>query len=303
MENDYKHETFFAKWLNGELTEEELRTFEDSPEYEDFQKIRAGMHKLKSKPWNKKAVLKQIKQRPKQEAKVWRLSIRIYAVAASIAITIGAFFLFQNSITTYSTDFGQQLSVGLPDGSKIQLNAVSEVRYTKSNWENDRYVQLKGEAFFEVEKGNTFTVFTENGGIEVLGTSFNVDSRKDFLKVFCHTGKVRVFNIKKHISEEISPNQMVIFRDGEIKKRDSFEMKMRPDWVNGISSFKETNLIEVISALERQYGIQFETELDLKDEIFTGSFVHDDRTTALKMVFESMNISYNNLQGNRFILK
>ncbi len=76
--------------------------------------------------------------------------------------------------------------VNLPDASKITLQKNTRVGYKKYSWPFNREVTLEGEAFFEVAKGETFTVTTSNGSVKVLGTSFNVNTKNDLLLISCY---------------------------------------------------------------------------------------------------------------------
>ena len=46
---------------------------------------------------------------------------------------------------------GQKSIIHLPDGTKVHLNSGSVLQYF-SDYQSNRYVELEGEAFFEVEK-------------------------------------------------------------------------------------------------------------------------------------------------------
>lgn len=71
---------------------------------------------------------------------------------------------------------GGEYSLVLADGTKVWLNADSELRYPIQFTGNTREVSVAGEAFFEVTKqeGKPFIVKTSLGNITVLGTQFNV---------------------------------------------------------------------------------------------------------------------------------
>ena len=61
----------------------------------------------------------------------------------------------------------------------VWLNSGSEITYA-GNFNENRKLQLKGEAFFDVVKsGSTFQISTEFGNIQVLGTAFNVKAYSD----------------------------------------------------------------------------------------------------------------------------
>jgi ferric-dicitrate binding protein FerR (iron transport regulator) len=79
---------------------------------------------------------------------------------------------------TVTTTQGAQYQVLLPDGTKVRLNAASSIRFPVAFSGNGRYVQVKGEAFFEVAPNNDlpFYVRASDAEICVWGTSFNVEA-------------------------------------------------------------------------------------------------------------------------------
>src|SRR5690606_9921653 len=66
----------------------------------------------------------------------------------------------------------------LSDGSKIWLNAMSELRFPVHFGDKERVVQLKGEAYFEIahDASRPFKVEVDGTQVEVLGTHFNINS-------------------------------------------------------------------------------------------------------------------------------
>lgn len=111
---------------------------------------------------------------------------RIWAVAASVAIVASAmFFLFRNNSPQkivaeqtyiFTTALAEKRTIKLPDSSVVILNAGSELLVDKDFGRQNRSVDLKGEALFEVA-GNAelpFVVKVEGYDVKVLGTVFNV---------------------------------------------------------------------------------------------------------------------------------
>ena len=85
--------------------------------------------------------------------------------------------------------------ISLSDGSKIYLNAGSDLSYSKYYDSENRKVSLSGEAYFDVKRGiNPFIISTEYAKITVLGTKFNVRSRDDGFEVGVNEGAVKVQN-------------------------------------------------------------------------------------------------------------
>lgn len=116
-------------------------------------------------------------------------------------------------VETFKTENGEIASLTLPDNSQVTLNAGSQVVYSGNRFNTRRKIQLTGEAYFKVTKGNTFSVVTTEGTVTVLGTTFNVRSRDEKLSVFCYTGKVKVSD----------PFKAVYLTKGE--KRLNFQVK------------------------------------------------------------------------------
>lgn len=304
MKQEYKDETFLARWISNELTSEELKQFQSSENYHHFKAINDASQQLKTPVYNKTdAFNKLIGETLKREKsnKVRQLTPAwLYGAVASIALLIVSFFYFNNDTnTSFTTSFGEQITISLPDNSKVRLSPNSKLEYIKENWDNTRELLLEGEAYFEVQKGKTFTVNTTEGNVTVLGTKFTVSSSSNFFEVQCFEGKVQV-----------SPknNNVVILTKGKAhrifnNKNESWNFDQdSPSWIHGESSFKNTPISQVISALEKQYKIKFDaTNIDVNKR-FTGTFTHNNINIALKTVFAPMKISFTLAENSPVIL-
>ena len=214
----------------------------------------------------------------------WGLSI-----AASILVVLGSYFAFSFEEITHETSYAEQKTISLPDGSEVVLNAKSAINFTKKNWPNNRIIQLKGEAFFKVKKGSTFSVQTPNGLVKVLGTQFNIKDTDTFFEVVCYEGKVSVTNNKnEHV---LTTGNAIRKIDGKNSEKYDKEDSL-PSWLNGESSFLSVPLKYVILELEKQYNIQIDARRIDDSIIFTGSFSNKDLKLALVSVFKTMDIKY-----------
>lgn len=100
--------------------------------------------------------------------------------------------------------------VVLPDGSIALLNSNSSIAYQPGF--EPRTVMQKGEVFYVVEKSTSlFSVESENGTVEVLGTQFNLKSSEEKLEVEVEQGKVQL-KVDKVI-REIKKGQKALVRD------------------------------------------------------------------------------------------
>ena len=129
----------------------------------------------------------------KKPAKTIRFYLYTRATAAVILLLAGIYTItVVFSKETVRTHFGEQAELRLPDGTKVVLNAGSKITWSDKNFKNSRELKLKGEAYFDVEKGDEFIIETKNGTVEILGTQLNVFSRENNFRVSCISGKVKV---------------------------------------------------------------------------------------------------------------
>ncbi len=297
MLDDKKDDIFLSRWINGELSEKELREFQAHPEYEHYAKIMAGADALDLKDYDGEKELIKLKskrndKKPGSVIKLWPY----FAAAASIAIILGIFLFNPNQSIT--ADYGEKLAVTLPDGSEMILNAKSNAIFDKGNWEKNRLVTLEGEAFFKVKKGSKFTVATKNGEVSVLGTQFSVHSQNSLFEVNCFEGKVSVVN-KGH--NEILTAGKAYRNLGNTPENWTFNT-LEPSWLSNTSSFRSIPIHYVFKELEEQYNIQIEQEnLDLGYK-YTGTFPNDNIDVALKTVFSTLGIDYSLSQDGKTVV-
>ncbi len=298
--NIIENESFLAKWLEGTISDKELKNLVSEEDFIAYKKIKRGILVLDEleKPltssfeYIQKKIIQKKKKKLKKQNLQWGVSI-----AVSLLVLFGLFTTFNNQDTKIETSFAEQKTIVLLDGSEVVLNAKSEISYRENNWEDKREIHLKGEAFFKVKKGSTFTVLTAYGNVTVLGTQFNVNASDEYFEVTCYEGKVKV----THSNNNYILNPSNSFRkiNGNTFEEHNTTIDF-PTWVNGESSFKSVPLKHVIIALEKQYDIEIDANLIDDSLIFTGSFSHKELEIALASVFKTMKIKYQKKE-NRII--
>jgi len=210
------------------------------------------------------------------------------------AAAIAGILVFVNLPSAFSCDtfINTELSIAdqiaLPDQSVITLNAESELCYSKENWAKHRIVKLEGEAFFEVEKGSKFTVQTDHGEVEVLGTSFNVYSRSGQLFVECETGKVQVRSKDRQVI--LIPNESVIFNSSENIVEKSVMKSRRSEWRNGTFNYEGARIDHVLQDIERIFEVDIDLSMINATELYTGKFTAQDIETVLYNVLWPLNL-------------
>ncbi|MEO1010268.1 MAG: FecR domain-containing protein [Bacteroidota bacterium] len=294
-------ENYLAKWLNNELSEEELAEFKKSDEYASYARILKASDTLRAPNFDSEKAYATLRQRRDiSGTKVVQLHpFRSFLkVAAVIALLLTASYFFLNTLDEeVTTQFAENKEVVLPDESEILLNADSHITYSEKNWEKDRYVTLEGEAFFKVAKGKRFTVATKDGTVTVLGTQFNVENRKDFFEVSCYEGLVSV--LFKGAETKLPAGNSFLVINGKIRSNKVAENTI-PSWVRDESSFKSIPLGYVLDEFERQHNITVRTQnIDL-NQLYTGTFSNTNTDLALQSISVPSQIKYK-LEGNKVL--
>ncbi|MEG2278150.1 MAG: DUF4974 domain-containing protein [Odoribacter sp.] len=153
---------------------------------------------------------------------------------------------------------GGEYSMILVDGTKVWLNAESELKYPIVFNKEKREVFLKGEAYFEVQKetNRPFLVQSKYNRIEVLGTKFNVSAYENnsSISTTLLQGCVKVSN--SHTNCILKPGEQAISnkQNLQIQKVDA---SIFTSWVKGIFEFEDMPLGEITEQLGRWYDIEF----------------------------------------------
>lgn len=278
-----KDEVMLAKWLNNELDEKELKAFMASPEFDTYNKIKEYSAQLTVPEVDMDTLYAGIEHRKNKAVKVRTLNPWFTRIAAMLVLFLGAtFFLYTTHTTTQIADTGKRTEFLLPDNSTVLLNAGSEADYKTWNWKNNRKLQLDGEAYFKVAKGQTFDVVTPMGKVTVVGTQFNVKARGSRFDVTCFEGKVRVTSSDNQILL-LLPGESIAFEKGK-KIEVPMDKKSQPGWLSNEADFYKESLSNVIKEIERQYNVEITVNTALPAERFTGTIPTNDINTALELI-------------------
>ena len=215
-----------------------------------------------------------------------RKPLRLVGMAAAVgAIILVGWWLFLDP-TSYQSGLAETQVISLPDDSRVTLAPSSTISLHESDWPQSRELELQGEAFFEVEKGSSFTVHTDFGDVTVLGTSFNVKARQKIFTVACSTGKVRV-DISGQNAIVLEPGDAVRFEGGHLMEEAQNPAQIGSWSSGGFRHYQnKVPLIEVVEDLELQFGITFSGHEQITaTEEYTGFFTTSDLEQALEHVF------------------
>lgn len=283
-----KDDTMLAKWLNNELDEKELKAFMATPEYTTYNKIKEYSAQLTVQEADMDALYAKIEANKNRPVKVRTLSPWISRIAAMLILALGVtYFVYTTRVTTQFAENGKRTEFLLPDNSSVTLNAGSEADYKAWNWKNNRKLQLDGEAYFKVAKGQTFDVMTSMGKVTVVGTQFNVKARDNRFDVTCFEGKVRVTSNGQEIL--LTPGKSITFENGKMLMMPD-EENLQPGWLTYETSFKSEKLARIIGEMERQYNIDIELAKEVANEKHTGHIPMNNISEALEIITTSYHL-------------
>ena len=234
-------------------------------------------------------------------------------IAASILLilAIGIPTLYFGVLRNSKNESGQSYysekgvsTINLPDGSRIYLNEGAEISYPPS-FNQERSVDLKGEAFFEVmsDPVNPFTVRSGKVVISVLGTSFNVkkSDHAQKVEVFVKTGKVRM-------SMENSEH-FITLEQGEMGLAESQNLtsSIQKDpnyisWKTKDFKFVDAELLEVLRELEESYHVKIHhDQVELNDMKITTSYSEQSIGAILETIGTAFGLTISHREDGYYL--
>ncbi|HEV3326760.1 MAG TPA: FecR domain-containing protein [Puia sp.] len=260
---------FRRKPLDGRIQEENWDAIEASIrqlEAEPMPVIGAGPAERRSFPWG-----------------------RVMVAAASLAIVVvGIWWIGTRTghpeIAEIRTGYGEIKNVLLPDSSVVVLNANSSMRIPQQWTESgSRQVWLEGEAYFQVKKKPStvqkFVVHTRQVDVEVLGTKFNVNTRRQRAVVSLEEGKVRL-SMNGIVTSVLEKKAALVMRPGQIaevdedlqtKVNEDKDVANRSGWTRHEFHFDNTSLGEIAHLIQDTYGY----EMVVEDSTMLGKQISD----------------------------
>jgi transmembrane sensor len=218
------------------------------------------------------------------------------AALATIALLAVIYVLWpaQHAGIEYKTAFGEIKEFILPDGSHVTLNANSQLVY-KDDWtETKREVLLKGEAFFDVvhtADDKEFIVTTaENFSVQVLGTEFNVNTRKENISVYLQSGKIALQTASKNIT--LKPGDLAAFNSAKaMTLTHDAKTESTLAWRDNLFIYNDTPLSGIIQDIEANFGMKVQvTESALMDKRVTAKVSRKNVDVLLQVLGEILDV-------------
>jgi transmembrane sensor len=188
---------------------------------------------------------------------------------------------------------GSRTVVQLSDGSVVQLNYGSKIKYPQFFSGDTRNVTLTGEGFFKVAHNpeKPFIVKAGNLNIKAVGTTFNIMAYadNDIIETTLVEGKVLLDQMTpdgniKTIGSMI-PGQHVNF-NLKTTKIQSTQGKVEKyvSWTVGKLIFEDTPMSQVTERLSRMFNVDFQVNDELDDYIYTVTLEDESLSQILDLM-------------------
>ncbi|MBS2097981.1 FecR family protein [Carboxylicivirga linearis] len=220
-------------------------------------------------------------------------------VAATVVIALGAYVLIKNLVSDdkFTSVIAQNevTHIQLTDGTKVDLNIGSALKYPNVFDAETRKVELLGEAFFDVARNENqpFVIETNNLRIKVLGTSFNVKANVENGNeiVTVSSGKVEVWHNTSHVVLEKGEAVDFDVESKELVKTSVVNVNYKA-WKTREIKFEDVSLREVIAIIESVYHITIEVDesVEVDSLILNAQFSHDNLEHVMRVVCQTFNL-------------
>ena len=172
---------------------------------------------------------------------------------------------------------GKRYNLRLPDGTQIALNATTQLHFPSYFNGHTREITIHGEAFLQVAKdaARPFIVHLAHTNIEVLGTSFNVNSYDtSAVKVSLRDGAIRLASGTKSVL--LAPGSRAT-----VSPRHDIAIQTMPtadlDWLQGQYIMDDTPLEALTVIFPDWFGIPVVIDdSSLNQRRFSATILHNE---------------------------
>ncbi|HBL78099.1 MAG: hypothetical protein A2W90_13510 [Bacteroidetes bacterium GWF2_42_66] len=192
---------------------------------------------------------------------------------------------------------GERSKIILPDGSTVQLNGGSQLKFEPTFQSGKRKVLLEGEAFFDVTHDKTHPFLVETGilEVEVLGTSFNVCSYSDdkTITTYLESGKVKI-SIAGKEDIFLTPSEALKFEKstGKVTMR-TIDDHCFSDWTKGMLNIKGETIEELAKKLERRFDVEIQFgDSEVQNHTYSGTIQDENLNTVLEALKFASSLNY-----------
>jgi ferric-dicitrate binding protein FerR (iron transport regulator) len=230
----------------------------------------------------------------------WRWLRVAAAIAVPLLLFSSIYYYHKSSVLSsaeiaIATGDGERATITLPDGTFVNLNEKSTLRYdSKSFNSTKRHVDFDGEAFFKVSKDakHPFTIDADKLNVTVLGTEFNLMARTNEHSAILalSEGKTALTALTTGRKVILTPNHKAVLEKdaGTISVEDmNDDFMVVTAWRHKQIMFRDAPMRDVLKTLEDTFKVKFvlNGQIDM-DDVFTGTMSDADLNIDLSILEE-----------------
>lgn len=231
-----------------------------------------------------------------------------------LALTINNYSVIRrqsNQELVISSAQGERSTISLPDGTKVKLNELSNLKYSPGRFgDKKREISFDGEGFFNVSKKDNcpFIIDADKMTVTVLGTSFNLSARQSesFNKLILIDGSVELFSSLTGETVILSPNEEATLdkKTGKVSVSKAEDFERETSWVRKELVLRRMSLKEVLDVLSGNYNVEFTCSKDVDtSELFTGTLPSDNLLSCTEILEYAFGVKIKLAGGKAMISK
>jgi transmembrane sensor len=290
-----------GKYFSGQISEEESRTVRqwiqekdtNAAEFNLLRKLWEGESPKESYSFNTdlawKKVDSQISKTSDKKSTPVKFMRVVVGIAAMLILISGIWILMDKGpAEQHIVAEGAVKEIVLPDGSRVYLRKGGKLDYPEKFSNEVREVSLTGEAFFEVmpDPSKPFIISAAATQVQVLGTSFSVNTNSNRVELIVKTGRVQ-FSAKKDKNKKllVVAGERAVFVNDELSKQSNTDANFNA-WQSRQLVFSNEPVENLAKTIAGYYGVSITIKKEdwkaIAGEGVTASFKNQDLESVLK---------------------
>ncbi len=267
---DFSQRRHFWEWSDADQAELDAWLAESDFHQVTYLRLEAGAERLE-----RLIALRPPEQNVPRERHRNRRLVLSFLIAASVAFVVALGIpavrhLMEPPERVFTTNVGGQALLKFTDGTQIELNTDTSVRYRMTTQERTVWLD-KGEAYFRVahNAANPFIVVARGHRITDLGTEFLVRDDMSGLDVILVKGRAQLASENPSVPVAmLTPGEeaLALRASTTVTKKTQQELADQLAWRRGILVFRKTRLSDAV----REFNRYNEIKLVIADPAISG---------------------------------
>jgi transmembrane sensor len=281
------------RFVTGDITDQESAELDQliskgevtSEEMADYQRIWHATRQIDlSFPATGSSFLKKVSRKPGLNIGYRNILNNLLKIAAIIlfgifiGIAINRLFLAdKDKFVEIVTKKGDKIHISLTDNNDVWLNSKSSIRYPANFTGTNRFIEIRGEAFFRLQSEEYHPVIIRCNGTKIIGNNAEFNARTD---TATHITEITVQTGWITLSDPMWNNEQIVLEEGFKGTIDErlpllIEQNRNPNyqaWKTGRLIFDKAPLLAVAETLSDVYDVNIQVNGEVKYCFVTSTY-------------------------------